>query len=118
MRFFIGLRNGLIVSLFMWAVLASVVFAEQVYVKSNAELEEVVAPEPFVVTPEIKQYLNANAPTHPRYGVKYLTRYIAKCILKVSGREAQLVLEALIEDGNVMTYSERYNMLWGEEEAP
>lgn len=92
--------------------------AEQIYVKANASLAE-VTPEPeFVVTSALKQYLNDNAPIHPVYGVKYLTKSIAKYILKTSGVKAQKVIDALIADGTIKTYQVRYEELYPSPEAP
>ena len=99
-------------------MVCSPLMAEQIYVKANADLPEVVADEPFVVTPQLKQFLNYNAPTHPEYGVKYLTRQIAKVLLQTSGRKAQQVLNALEADGNILPYSDRYSELYPSEETP
>jgi len=109
----------LLIALIGMSLLLSPVFAaDQVYVKSNASLEEVIPPEPFVVTSAIKAKLADEAPIHPVYGVKYITKHIAKLILKCSGAEARQVIDALVADGIIKTASERYAELYPPEETP
>ena len=91
---------------------------ETIYVRSTAALAEVIPDPPFVLDETIKTKLKTNLPTHPVYGVKYITVYMARVILGVEKGEAQQVIDALIEDGTIKLLSERYEELYPSEETP